>query len=222
MQDACPHYVYCARRARIVVVNRGKPVVFIPLRIRYSMINTARVSVQQALSCPRTFYARNARHVIEIFDLCAELSGRIADSFAKGKQEGRKREKSRWINQDDMLDLKRKHKPYKLISTLLARIADIPENLTLARRKENQSSREERRLPIVIRLVPCLAPLRYIPFLAHQSEKGNLTRGEGEGTEHLRVPEASWVRSRLEGLSPIDHGIQPVRDPMTLTIKRPA
>lgn len=43
---------------------------------------------------------------------------------------------------------------------------------------------------------------------------------EGE-TVRYRVPEAPWVRSRLEGLSqsPIDHGIQPVHDPMTLTIK---
>lgn len=41
---------------------------------------------------------------------------------------------------------------------------------------------------------------------------------EGE-TVQYRVPEAPWVRSRLEGLSPIDHGIQPVHDPMTLTIK---
>lgn len=43
---------------------------------------------------------------------------------------------------------------------------------------------------------------------------------EGE-TARYRVPEAPWVRSRLEGLSqsPIDHGIQPVHDPMTLTIK---
>jgi len=47
-----------------------------------------------------------------------------------------------------------------------------------------------------------------------------MEREEGE-TVRYRVPEAPWVRSRLEGLSqsPIDHGIQPVHDPMTLTIK---
>lgn len=47
-----------------------------------------------------------------------------------------------------------------------------------------------------------------------------MERVEGE-TVRYRVPKAPWVRSRLEGLSqsPIDHGIQPVHDPMTLTIK---
>lgn len=54
-----------------------------------------------------------------------------------------------------------------------------------------------------------------------EKEKQNaMERVEGE-TVWYRVPEAPWVRSRLEGLSqsPIDHGIQPVHDPMTLTIK---
>lgn len=48
-------------------------------------------------------------------------------------------------------------------------------------------------------------------------------RAEKGETARYRAPEAHtpWVRSRLEGLSqsPIDHGIQPVHDPMTLTIK---
>lgn len=48
-----------------------------------------------------------------------------------------------------------------------------------------------------------------------------LERVEERKAMWYRVPEAPWVRSELEGLSqsPIDHGIQPVHDPMTLTIK---
>lgn len=49
-----------------------------------------------------------------------------------------------------------------------------------------------------------------------------MERVEAGETVWYRVPEAPWVRSsRLEGLSQslIDHGIQPVHDPMTLTIK---
>lgn len=48
-----------------------------------------------------------------------------------------------------------------------------------------------------------------------------MERMEERKATWYRVPEAPWVRSELEGLSqsPIDHGIQPVHDPMTLTIK---
>lgn len=55
-----------------------------------------------------------------------------------------------------------------------------------------------------------------------EKERQDAMEREEEGeTVRYRVPEAPWVRSRLEGLSqsPIDHGIQPVHDPMTLTIK---